>query len=488
MPVTFNQVPATQRVPWTYVEFDPSRAIEGPRLKPFKGLLVGQMLTGLAAAGTLVRITSEDDAAQQFGRGSLLHAQARAWYAQQRSVELWVYPLADGGGWVKATSTLTLSGTATEAGSVILHIAGRRYAQPVQVGGTAAALQSSLIAAIQADADRLVDASAGSGTNVTLTARNGGEPFNGVKVVSNYYQGERTPAGLTVGVADFAGGVGAPALAPLFAAMGDEQFDVLAFASSDAATLAAVDVELVNRFGPTEQTDGIAFYASALDFGLMTTFSALLNSPHQVLASSHGSPTPAFQWAAALASIVAFNAQSDPARPFQTLPMREVLAAKAADRWTQQERNLALFDGVTTHYIDPSGQVHVERVITTYQSNASGQPDTAYLDANTVLTLSFLRWSFRNFFAQRYPRHKLAKTAAGLPPGLDILTPISAKAAAVAWFQDMQTLGLVEDPERFKSEMVVEVNATDPNRLDFLLTPDLINQLRITAAKIQFRL
>jgi phage tail sheath gpL-like len=35
---------------------------------------------------------------------------------------------------------------------------------------------------------------------------------------------------------------------------------------------------------------------------------------------------------------------------------------------------------------------------------------------------------------------------------------------------------------------VVERNAADPNRLDFLLPPDLINGFIVGAANIQFRL
>ena len=36
--------------------------------------------------------------------------------------------------------------------------------------------------------------------------------------------------------------------------------------------------------------------------------------------------------------------------------------------------------------------------------------------------------------------------------------------------------------------LVVERNATDPNRVDVLLPPDFVNQLRIFAALVQFRL
>jgi phage tail sheath gpL-like len=70
------------------------------------------------------------------------------------------------------------------------------------------------------------------------------------------------------------------------------------------------------------------------------------------------------------------------------------------------------------------------------------------------------------------------------------MTPALGRAEAVAWFLDMATVSpVVFDPStlaQFKEDLVVEINGSDPNRLDFLLPPDLINELVVTAAKIQF--
>jgi phage tail sheath gpL-like len=486
--VTFNQIPTTQRVPWVYVEFDASRAQSGPALKVFKGLLVGQMLTGAATAGVLVRITSEDDAAAKFGAGSMLHAMAQAWYAQQRTTALWVYPIADEGPWVAAVATQTVAGTATAAGKVALHAAGRRYEVPVAVGSTATAIRDALVAKVNADPNRLVQAATAAGATFTLTARNKGEQMNGAKVIHSYFDGETLPAGITLTLVDLAGGTGVPSLTPLVTALGDEQFDCIASAYTDVTSVATLDADLVARWGPLDQADGMAFITSPLAYATLASFGNTLNSPHLCLSASFGSPTPAFMWTAAVAAVAAVEAQQDPARPFQTLPLVSILAPRPADRWTMSERNLALFDGISTTVVDPSGVVRLERTITTYQRNASSQEDTAYLDVQTVFTLAYLRYSFRVRMLSKYPRHKLAKNGVGLPPGLDVVTPLSAKAEAIAWFVEMQQLGLVENLDAFKEQLVVEVSASDPNRLEFLLPPDLVNQLRVVAAQIQFRL
>ena len=69
-----------------------------------------------------------------------------------------------------------------------------------------------------------------------------------------------------------------------------------------------------------------------------------------------------------------------------------------------------------------------------------------------------------------------------------VVTPAVGKAEAVGLFRQWEELGLVEDAEQFKRDLVVERDITDANRLNFLLPPDLINQLRVTAATIQFRI
>jgi phage tail sheath gpL-like len=131
--------------------------------------------------------------------------------------------------------------------------------------------------------------------------------------------------------------------------------------------------------------------------------------------------------------------------------------------------------------------VALERLITTYQRNAVGSPDVAYLDATTRFTLMYLRYSFVVRMA-RFARYKLAHDGIQYAAGQAVMTPRMGKAEALAWFQDMINLALVEDLTQFKRDLVVEMDATDVNRLNFLLPPDLINQLIGRAAKMSFLL
>ena len=59
---------------------------------------------------------------------------------------------------------------------------------------------------------------------------------------------------------------------------------------------------------------------------------------------------------------------------------------------------------------------------------------------------------------------------------------------AIAKFRQWEEQGLVEGIDQFKADLIVERNISDVNRLDFMLPPDLINQLRVTGVKIGFLL
>ena len=59
------------------------------------------------------------------------------------------------------------------------------------------------------------------------------------------------------------------------------------------------------------------------------------------------------------------------------------------------------------------------------------------------------------------------------------MTPKVAKGECAGIFRNWETNGLVEGFTQFMDELIVERNAEDANRLDFMLPTDLVNQLRV---------
>jgi phage tail sheath gpL-like len=199
-------------------------------------------------------------------------------------------------------------------------------------------------------------------------------------------------------------------------------------------------------------------------------------------------PDSPWHFACELAAQVAASASIDPARPFHTLKLK-VRPPKVAERFTKAERNQLLYSGISTFSVDASGSVLVEGVVTTYKENAFGAPDESYLYLNSSLTLSYLRFDWRATVTSKYPRHKLKSDGGPRPaPGQAIITPNLMKAELIAKFREWEEKGLVENFDQFKNDLVVERNIDNPNRLDILASPDLVNQLIVVANKIAYKL
>jgi phage tail sheath gpL-like len=489
MTISFNQIPVNLRVPGVYIEFDSSRALQGLPGQPHRLLVIGQRLsTGAVAAEVPTLITGVEQAEAAWGRGSMIAAMFRALKTANRRTESWGIALDDDGAGVQAASTLVLTGPATAAGTLSLYIAGVRVRTAVADADTATEVAAALVAAVNAD-DTLPVTAAVNGVDdfkVDLTARHKGVAGNHIDLRINYRQGEALPAGIGITTPAMAAGTANPDVADAIAAFGDTQYHTIAMPYTDADNLAALAVELEARWGPLVMKEGHAFAAERGTVGDLVTFGGGLNSPFLTVMGQGAAPQAPWVWAAAVAGIDA--AEPDPARPRQTLLLPGLLPPAEADAFTPEERELLLNNGVATYTVAPGGTVHVERLITTYQLNALAIPDTSYLDVTTVRTLAYLRFSTRVRFGLKFPRHKLADDGTQFAPGQAIATPGGLRLEYLALFRDWEFAGLVEGFEQFKDDLIVERDAGDPNRVNAQLPPDLINQLRVQATQIQFRL
>lgn len=171
--VTFDLLPNTTRGPLAYVEIAPSTKQSALTQKPLTALLIGQRRSGTVAANTLVQVTSPEQAQGYFGAGSQLHSMCIAWFANNKSTDLFAIPIADAGGATAEVRTMTVGGAPTAAGVIALYLGGRRFAVPVASGEAAATTAANLNTAINAD-PAVPFLSTVLGAVVTLTAKNAG--------------------------------------------------------------------------------------------------------------------------------------------------------------------------------------------------------------------------------------------------------------------------------------------------------------------------
>lgn len=485
--VSFNEIPDNIRVPGIYIEIDPSKAAGGGAVMERRLLLVGQRrATGTVAALTAVRLGSQagDQAAQAFGQGSMLHGMAAAARAANDYVDVWAIALDDDVAGVAATGTVTLSGVPTATGTLALYIGGTLVRIAVVAAEAVATLATRLADAINADTSLPVTASAALGV-VTLTSRWKGETGNDLDLRLNYY-GEQTPAGLTVVIAAMAGGTANPAVQPVLDAIAGQQYYSIVCPYLDGANLTALETEMASRFGPMDVLTGHVFNAKVGNHAALTTWGDGRNSPHVSTLGLYDVPTAPWVVASVWATVAEFSGANDPARPFRSLALPGVLPPPEASRFTRAERNLALFDGISTFTVDQGGQVLIETIITNYQVNSFGLPDIALLRLETKWTADLIRFRFNAAVARDYPRHKLGDVAV---PGQAYATPTTVRATLIAEAIKLATEdGLIEDIEGFKRDLLVKRSTQNPNRLNAVLTPNLVNQFDIFAAAVQYRL
>lgn len=492
MTISFNKIPASIRTAGTHIEFDSSRAVSGLPAIQNRVLIIGQLLAaGTAAALSLQPVVEANEAVALFGRGSMLARMVAAYKKVDRYSEVVAIGVSDAVGSTAATSTLTFTGPATAAGEIALMIGGVRVPATVASGAAAATVATAIAAAVNANLDLPVTAAVGGAPNthvVTLTARNKGSTGNEIDVRHSHYAGEALPAGVGLAIVPMAGGAGDPDVATVWPVIGDQPFRSVIIGLVTTSIAAAVKLELDDRWGPMRMLESVAYAAKNGTQGTLAAFGGALNSELLSILGTGKSPTWTAEAAAIYGAVCGYYTAIDPARPTQTLQLTGMVAPKAEDQFTQAQRNALLRDGIATFTADTSGTCRIERSITTYQTDSYGLEDVAYLDLETVTTLGYLRASVRVRISQKFPRHKLAGDDARFGPGQAIVTPKILRAELIALAREWEDGGLVEGLDQFIADLIVERDATDVNRVNALIPPDIVNQFRSFAAAIQFRL
>lgn len=487
----FNEIPSALRVPGWYIEFD--NRLAGNAVFMGKLLVIGQMLdTGAQDAGTLVRVTSKEQADELFGRGSMLAEMMRAIKEVDLYTETWAIPLADAELAVPAEGSIEVTDGPTETRPLALYIAGRRVWVEMIGGDEPQDVALSIVDAVNAD-DRVAVTAAVDGTTpskVVFTARWGGETGNDIDLRDSV-KGEQRPGGLRVTYTQPSGGAVNPELDPVIAAMGSEWWNWVCLPYTDTVSLETIEDELADRYGPMRQIGGRAFCAFRGNHSDTATVGNDRNSPHVTIMGTNLAPSPTWLWAATNAIVAAQSLGIDPARPLQRLTLPGLIPAAEDLRWNDPERNLLLFDGIATHTVASAGSVQIERQITTYQENASGVADDSYLDINTPETLERIRFEQISLFAQKYPRHKLAadEDREFYDPSQPIMTPKVARTELLNLYRLtlMGAYGWVRDYAGYSESLRANIDPSDPGRLNVIDQPMLIGQYRVHAQQTQFR-
>ncbi len=497
MSISFNNIPNTVRTPGAYSEVDNSRALKGLVANPYKVLVIGQKKsTGTADLAKVLAITSENVADGYFGSGSMLSRMCKKFKGANKNTELFAIALSGGTNAASAVIHFSVAlshagGSVSAGGGVVYMLVNGKQAQVTLTSAWSVTdINSAYKTLINADTTFGVVASTNATSGLVLSAINSGVAGNYLNARFNYYDGENYPTVFkdSATITGFSGGSGDPSLDDVWAVIGNDQYHIIVNPYIEAANLTSLEGELADRFKPLEDKWGHAFTCVRGTLASCTTLGNSRNSPHNTLIGAYDAPNPPEEWAAAWAGIAAQYLNNDPARPLQFITLPGILPPPSNNRFTRDERDTLLYDGVATWVVDAGGNVQIERSITTYQTSPLGALDPSYLDVETLATAAEIRYQYKakmntQFIAARY---KLADDTFPVQAGSYVVTPKTIRQTIISLFTSLYDKGLIENLDEFKENLVVERNATDRNRVDVLMPPDFINQFRVLAGLVQF--
>jgi phage tail sheath gpL-like len=488
--VSFREIPADVLVPGQYIEIDGSRADSGTPPIPRKIVIVGQKIaagTAITAPPTEVPVATIDQVVQLGGRGSLLAQMAAEVFKANPYGKFTVIAADDLPAGVVATGSLVVVGPAVESGTIALFIDGTLVQVGVTKNDTAIQIAANIATQVNAVLDLpLWVPVAPSTATVSFSARHKGECGNDIDIRHSFYLGQRLPSGVTMTVTPMAGGTGNPDIGPLLAAIKGDDRIVLISPWTDSTNVVKIEADFADRYGPMKQQESHCFAALSGTFATLVTYGTGRNSPHVSIIPREGNMVAPWRIAASVAGLCSMRGSSDPARPYFGMVLPGIPAPAENARFDQPSRNNLLKNGISTLRYDAGGNAMIEMVATTYKTNAFGVPTRAYFKLQSKWTADYFRYAWKVLIATRYPDFKLADDGTNFAPGQPIVTPSVLRIETIGLARTLEYAGIIENVDDFKKTLLILRSIANPNQVNAVATPNLVNQFDVFAAAVKF--
>ena len=474
------------RKPGIYFYENVANALQGLQATDDSVCIIAQLMsTGTVAAKVPTTIYTDADAGLYFGNGSVAHLMARSAILANPNIKLTVVGVADNGT-TKATGSITVGSVPSAGGTLYVWVGDVMGTISYDGSETANALCALINTALLPNS-YLLPVTLSPSTNVmTFEAKNAGTVGNMVPVTAYDANGVAwlTIAPMSGGATDPDVGVYSSAGTVLNSIVGGGYTIYVngipqTAASHDAQTKIINMVNFVS--GPMEQRPAVSVFAmtdlidtlantktlcgTTLNDGRTTCpFIAYDNSTSQA-------NTEYFKIAAAYAGVL--SSESDPTIPYDGLPLNSIAPPAVVDRLTRTQQEDMLNNGVTPLEVIAGEQVAIVRAITTYTTNSLSIPDITLLDINTYRTLDMVRFQVISRLASRFQRGKI---------NARIIKMVKTEVIAVLYL--LQQLEIVQNIDTYKAGVIVEVDSTDPTRLDVKIPTPIVSGLHVIAGTL----
>ena len=492
-----------------------------------KVLFVGQKTSAVSAvSGDLNQNIGNDNSWDTlFGEDSMLAAMVRAARNVNGVTQFDAIALDDAAG-TPAAAILSITGTtATEDGTLTFYTGSKKnhaYTVNVISTDTPTVIGDALVALITADARCPVDAVNAAGA-VTLTAVHDGTYGNTLGVAV-----EGSVGGITVSVAQLTGGATDPTLTGVFDAVGTSRYQGVVWPYDTDLTVLTdfldprfnVDNDILDGVGFVSMTDTLANLLAIL--GAENSESLSINvDKAEILTTFYKGPA-VLEIPVAKASMFAairglrltedanigsfviarsardsFGGAALASKPYFNTPFPDLELINTGMGWTDAEtKQLRDAGGWVIGNNRAGNEVITGEVVTTYKTDAAGNPDPTFTFLNYVDTASAIREYFVNNYRSKYAQFRL--TAGALIRGRDSANANSLAAFAAELNSDLgspdfaltQTgVGTINDVQvdfdkLFRDNVVVTLDLT-AGKATIEITVFVVVQLRIIQLPIQ---
>ncbi|MDR1836611.1 MAG: phage tail sheath protein [Treponema sp.] len=485
MPVPIRYIPANLLVPGQYNEIDNSLAGSQGDIK--KALMIGYKLsTSNAESGKPVNVLSGMKAHELFGYGSPAAIMAETFLALNKVEELYVLPIPEpeaGTAWKKEFS---VSGTAAAAGAIRIVVNGCGFDAAISAGADAEAVAAAITAKINSELTLPVFAETDLG-NVTVLSNVKGTAGNNnrISIISSV-------PGISIEETATAEGTGETDIKSFLTGLGEVRYNFLASDFNSAKSIRVSSDELESRYGPMRQIGGRMYIALSGDMGSKTEEGTMLekageaNSPHIVLIPRGNNPELPCVWAAAWCAAACRILADDPAANTYDTKITGLIGGV---EFNAEERQKLLEAGIASYRLDTTGNVLIERLVTSYTENTDGGRDTSYLDVQVTETVDAVRTYINAEAKKKFKTWKLASTEENFGSGARVMTAGVFRSFLAELYQEVfiKEKQWCQDFDGYKKSIYVEIKAGSKTRLEYSHQPNLIGQFYIGAGLTQFK-
>ena len=488
MAIPFTEIPDSLLVPGQYQEIDNSPAGTVSDVK--RALMVATKAeAGTAEAGKAVQVRSADKAKKLFGNGSPAAIMAEEFLKHNTTEELWVLPIAEPDAGTKWNRSFVVSASNAAAGKVAISINGKEFSAAVSAGAASSDVASAITAAINGAENCPVEAEVVESENIfsvklSSVVKGITGNYNTIAITAN-------ASGVSINAQNAVPGTLSPEIEDSLVALGSARYHYIASEFADPANIKAMADELNDRYTALRQIDGRCFIALSGELGDASTANTMLysaqtiNCPHIALVPRGVSVQHPCVWAAAWCAKLSRRLADDPAANTTDIEISDLIA----EEYSFDDRQALLENGICAYRIDTSGNLLIERAVTSYTENSDGARDTSYLDIQVVETVSAIRTYINQLARKRFKTWKLARTEENFGAGSKVMTPGVWRSFLAEVYQShfIQEVQWCQDFDSYKDSIIVEVKSGSKTRLEYRHRPILIGQFYIGAGLNQFQ-